>query len=345
MSELFGNYFLLSLSFSQDYISMFEAGEDGDKLNSSIPEVFRSSDSQDIDMNRDQKSKTSSTIAKKRSRTAYTSYQLVALERAFLQNNYISRPSRTFMAKELGLLEKQIKIWFQNRRMKDKTNNQQGKPKASTAAKDKKSLTACREKQLNMDKDFDHCIVTRLLSQRQQNFVQTPTYGAPPAQLYANQHQTRFTTTCHLLDYKQAALGVPEQRMEQPSTGVPPTTISADALSYSGKSDCESDYTTAAAGYPDNQIPSNYYYYSTAMDECNYFETNADYYSDVNSKGLFAESPLDNHNPHLSTSDDFYNGNFVEKAPKATISWGAPLPNNTYDIPFPLIDSHCIMNL
>lgn len=299
---------------------MFEASDDNDKL---IPGVFQSIDQQDVETNRELKSKTSS--AKKRSRTAYTSYQLVALERAFLQNNYISRPSRTFMAKELGLLEKQIKIWFQNRRMKDKTN-QQGKSKTSTTTKDKKSLTSCREKQPNLDKDFDHCIVTRLLSQRQQNFVQTPTTYSAPAQLYANQRPTRLSATCHLLDYKQAALGVPTGQPSAEAQPTPPATNYSETT----KSDCESDYTMAA-GYPDNQIPSNYYYYSTSMDECNYFESNADYY----------------YNPHLSTPDDLYNGDIcpTNKAPKTTISWGAPQPNNTYDIPFPLIDSHCIMNL
>lgn len=57
---------------------------------------------------------------KKRARTAYTSNQLLALEKEFNQQNYILRAKRHQLAKELNLCERQIKIWFQNRRMKKK---------------------------------------------------------------------------------------------------------------------------------------------------------------------------------------------------------------------------------
>ncbi|KAI5728166.1 hypothetical protein M8J77_012378 [Diaphorina citri] len=60
---------------------------------------------------------------KKRARTAYTSNQLLALEKEFNQQNYILRAKRHQLAKELNLCERQIKIWFQNRRMKKKKVN------------------------------------------------------------------------------------------------------------------------------------------------------------------------------------------------------------------------------
>ncbi|XP_027848366.2 homeobox protein abdominal-A homolog [Aphis gossypii] len=56
----------------------------------------------------------------KRSRQTYSKYQTAVLETVFQTSRYIVRNKRQQMSAELSLTERQIKIWFQNRRMKEK---------------------------------------------------------------------------------------------------------------------------------------------------------------------------------------------------------------------------------
>ncbi|XP_016421775.1 ventral anterior homeobox 2-like [Sinocyclocheilus rhinocerous] len=176
----------------------------------------------------------------KRTRTSFTAEQLYRLELEFQRCQYVVGRERTELARQLNLSETQVKVWFQNRRTKQKKDQTKDTDKRSSSTSE--SLATCN--------------ILRLLEQGR--LLSVPAH--PPNPLLAHPHAGNSS----LLDSPSVSTSSGVSSSTTPPRAVAGGTFGLSLSSLGGTSPClgvpppSLCFTMPLLGGTHHELPSGY---------------------------------------------------------------------------------------